>query len=196
VTRLFDREKAGRPPRVRWALEEAGAVYDYVLMSPEEAAGEQHRRRHPLGRVPVLETDGGYLFESAALCLQVADSYPAAELIPPLATQERGEVYQWTLFAMSELEPALLQLYRLPAEASSDTRAIAERRLSDSLSVLERQLEGRSYLVADRFSVADIVIGGVLMTARRLERLPTDSGLNAYLERLDARPGKRLAYGS
>jgi glutathione S-transferase len=93
VLRLHHREKAGRPARVRWALEEAGADYEFAVMTQEEGKGEAHKERHPLGRVPVLETDDGYLFESAALCLQVADLYPEANLIPPLGTYERGIVY-------------------------------------------------------------------------------------------------------
>ena len=106
VQRLYHREGAGRPPRVRWALEEAGAPYDFIVMDSEVGRGEEHARRHPLVRVPVLETDEGTLFESAALCLHIADLHPEAELIPALGSHERATIYQWTFFAMTELEPA------------------------------------------------------------------------------------------
>jgi glutathione S-transferase len=76
MRRLFDRERAGRPPRVRWALEEVGTPYELVMLTAEELASPEHRSRHPLGRVPVLEDHEGSLFESAALCLQIADEHP------------------------------------------------------------------------------------------------------------------------
>src|SRR5437667_1810 len=124
MLRLHHREKAGRPFRVRWALEEAGADYDFAVMTQEEGAGDEHKQRHPLGRVPVLETDDGFLFESAALCLQVADLHPGAKLIPPPGTYERGLVYQWTVFAMSELEPAVIRAYSAaPSRAASGRRS-------------------------------------------------------------------------
>ena len=87
LQRLYHREGAGRPPRVRWALEEAGVSYEYVVMDEDEGHGPEHAERHPLGRVPVLETDEGLLFESAALCLHIADSNPDANLIAPLGTR-------------------------------------------------------------------------------------------------------------
>jgi len=196
VIRLYDREKAGRPPRVRWALEEVGASYEYVLMSPEEGARDEHRQRHPLGRVPVLETEDGYLFESAAICLQLADMHPDANLIPAPGTQERGEVYQWTIFAMSELEPAVIQVYRAMQGADAQAIVAAKERMATVFGALERHLDGRSYLVADGFTIADVVVGGVLSTARRLELLPVGSGLSGYLERLDLRPAKQKAYAA
>src|SRR3954469_19098903 len=101
MLRLYQRAGAGRPPRVRWALEEARADYEWVEMSREEGHGEEHGRRHPLGRVPVLETDEGLLFESAALCLHVADLHPEARLIAPPGTFERARTYQWASFAMT-----------------------------------------------------------------------------------------------
>ena len=52
-------------------------------MTYEEGKGEEHLARHPLGRVPVLEDDNGrLLFESAAICLQIADTHPEAGLSP------------------------------------------------------------------------------------------------------------------
>lgn len=72
----------------------------------------------------------------------------------------------------------------------------AKERVAAVFGALERHLDGRSYLVADRFTIADVVVGGVLSTARRLELLPVGSGLSGYLERLDFRPAKQKAYGA
>src|SRR5579863_9930893 len=160
MLRLIARENAGRPSRVRWALEEAGADYDQVVMTQEEGNSDEHRRRHPWGRVPVLETDDGNLWESAALCLQVADLYPQAELIPPVGTYERGLVYQWTIFAMSELEATLLRLRR--AQTGGQDETDIRQDLDARFGAVVAAVEDADYLVANRFTVADVVLGGVL----------------------------------
>ena len=196
MLRLHHRDKAGRPLRVRWALEEAGAEYDFAVMTQEEGKSEAHKQRHPLGRVPVLETDDGYLFESAALCLHVADLHPGANLIPPPGTYERGLVYQWTVFAMSELEPALIRAYTAARDGDAERTKSTQERLANVFAVLERALAGHNYVTGDDFTIADVVLGGVLHTTRRFEFLPDSPNVNAYLERLDARPAKQRAYES
>jgi glutathione S-transferase len=194
LQRLYHREGAGRPPRVRWALEEAGASYEYVVMDKEEGGGPEHARRHPLGRVPVLETDEGLLFESAALCLHIADSNPDANLIAPLGTRERAQTYQWVFFGMTELEAAMLRI--LIARHRDDAKGLAtgEERMAKVAAALEAALDSNDYIVGGRFTIADVVLGGVLESARKYDTFPDSPVLRAYLERLDARPAKQLAY--
>jgi glutathione S-transferase len=194
VQRLYQREGAGRPPRVRWALEEAGAPYEWVVMDSEVGRGEEHARRHPLGRVPVLETDEGLLFESAAICLQVADLNPDAGLIPAVGTYERGQVYQWTFFAMTELETATLRAYSARRGTDADRAVAADKRLVKAFDALGAGLEGHTYLVGDRFTIADVVVGGVCESARKYDVLPDSPNVRAYLEHLDTRPAKQRAY--
>ena len=194
MQRLFQRQGAGRPPRVRWALEEAGAAYEYVVMDQEEGNGPKHAERHPLGRVPVLETDDGLLFESAALCLHVADSYPEANLIAPLGTRERAQIYQWVSFAMTELEQAMLRILSARHKGDVEATASGERRMAKTATALEEALGDDDYIVGNRFTVADIVLGGVLESARKYGTFPDSPVLLAYLERLDARPAKQRAY--
>ena len=198
VHRLYQREGAGRPPRVRWALEEAGAPYEYVVLTKAEGRSDEHAARHPLMRVPALESDTGTLFESAALCLQIADLYPEAGLIPAIATHARGQVYQWSFFAMTELEPAVLRAYIETHETTPDPEAVAkaEARLAKAADALAGALDGHDYLVDDRFTIADVVMGGVLHSARHLEAMPDSPTLVAYLARLDGREAKQRAYAA
>jgi glutathione S-transferase len=194
MLRLHHREKAGRPLRVRWALEEAGADYDFAVMTQEEGEGAEHQKRHPTGRVPVLETEDGYLFESAALCLQVADLHPDSGLIPPVGTYERGLVYQWTVWAMSELEPSIIRTYTALQTDDAERTASAQERLTKLFAALERALEGHEFVTGDDFTVADIVVGGVLVAAERRDLMPGSPNVAAYLERLNARPAKQRAW--
>ena len=191
--RLYYRANTGRPARTRWALEEAGAPYEYVQLTPEQTAAELYRERHPMGRVPLLETDDGYLYESAALCLQIADAHPEAGLIPPVGTYERGQVYQWCFWGMVELEPRTVQVWRTARGVPGLT---TPEELFRVVGVLERALEGREHLVGDGFTVADVVVGGTLAIGRRLDVLPLDDlpNVSAYLDRLDGREAKQRAY--
>lgn len=184
--RLFHRENAGRPPRVRWALEEVGAPYEWVVLTRKQTESPEHRERHPLGRVPVLEDHEGTLYESAALCLHIADTHPEARLIGPLGSRERALVYQWTLFAMTELEPPLIQAAGA-GDAATPASAAARERFAEAARVVDQALDGHDYLVDDHFTVADIIVAGVFRSALRRELLTPSERLSAYLERLAAR---------
>jgi glutathione S-transferase len=198
VHRLYQREGAGRPKRVRWALEEAGAAYEVITLTKADGASAEHAARQPLGRVPALEDGDGSLFESAALCLQIADRYPDAALIPAVGTHARGEVYQWMFFAMDELEVALLRAYmaRNAADPNADAVAKANARLDKAAAAVANAVEGHDYLVDERFTIADVVMGGVLESARELAVMPDSPSLQAYLARLDGREAKRRAYAA
>ena len=191
--RVYHREYAGRPVRVAWLLEELGEPYELHRMTREEGAGEEHRVRHPLGRVPVLEHDGRFLFESAAICLYLAELQPDAGLIPEPGTYERALVYQWSVFAPAELEPPLIET-AMHATSDPDRAAKARRRFDAATAAVADALGEGEYLVADRFTVADVLIGTALAFTARVgfaeELSPT---LGAYLARLTARPALQRA---
>lgn len=159
--RLYHREHAGRPIRVAWVLEELGEPYEVTVMTREESEGEEHRVRHPLGRVPVLEDEDGFVFESAAICLHLADLHPDAGLAPVLGTHERALLYQWTIFAPAELEPPLIE-FAVHAQSDPDRSAVARGRFDEAARAVSSALDGRDYLVGERFTVADVLVGGTL----------------------------------
>jgi len=194
--RLYSRQGAGRPPRVAWILEEAGVPYEVVRLTPEETHSDEHRRRHPLERVPVLEDDEGMLFESAALCLHVADSHPEAGLIAPLGTRQRALAYQWSVFAVTELEPAIIEAYRY-RETDPERADAAAERFARSAAPVEAALAEHDYLIDDRFSVADVILSSVLLIAKRInDKQLLAPALTAYLERMEQRPARQRAYAA
>jgi glutathione S-transferase len=193
MLRVFHREHAGRPVRVVWTLEELGQPYELTVMTRDEARSEQHRTRHPLGRVPVLEDDEGFVFESAAICLHLADMHPEVGLVPPLGTHNRALVYQWACFAPAELEPPLIESMR-QAERDPERAAAARGRFDAAASAVAGALGAQEYLVGGRFSVAEVLVGTTLaFTARGgfIEELPQN--LKEYLARLAQRPAYQRA---
>jgi glutathione S-transferase len=181
-----------RSTRVLWLLEEIGQPYELTVMKGDDRKRDEHRSRHPLGRVPVLEDDEGFLFESAALCLQLADLSPDLQLNWPLGTHERGLVYQWTLFAMTELEPAIIEA-RLHREDDPARAQVGAERFRAAAAVVETALNGHEYLVGDFFSVADLVCGAVLIFAKGAGLTDELPNIETYIERLEGRPARQRA---
>ena len=174
-----------RSSRVLWLLAEIGAPYDLTKLEPQDRRSGEHLARHPLGRVPALELDDGtVIFESAAICIQLADLHPETGLIPPLGSAERGLVYQWVLFAMTELE-ALYSWLREAAEDSADSPF--RERFVAAAAALETALQDHDWLVADRFSVADVICVSVLSSANSRGLLGEWPRLVAYVERAEGR---------
>jgi glutathione S-transferase len=193
MLRVFHRERAGRPLRIVWTLEEANVPYELVVMTREESGGEQHLTRHPLGRVPVLEDDDGFVFESAAVCLHVADLHPEAGLVPPVGSHDRALVYQWACFAPAELEPPLFEAW-LQAERDPERAARARRRFGAAMDAVDQALGDADYLVGRRFTVADVLVGtALLFTARAGIAEDVPPRLQQYLGRLGERPAFQRA---
>jgi glutathione S-transferase len=185
-----------RSNRVVWLLEELGEPYDVVVLDLDTRRGGEHRTRHPLGRVPVIDDGDGPIFESAAICLQLADLNPAAELIPPVGSHERALVYQWVLFAMTELERANIDA-RVAGD-DAERAGPARERLREIVGAFETALAGRDYLVGDRFTVADVVSIAVMAAVRRVGAAELGPNVTAYLERVETRPAyqRSLAVGA
>jgi glutathione S-transferase len=181
-----------RSLRVLWALEETGAPYELTVLTREERDSEEHRARHPLGKVPALEDDDGLLFESGALCLHVADSYPQANLIGPPGSHERGLVYQWVLYAFSELEPGFAGFVG-NRETDPERAAASKERFRTAAAAVESALDGHDFLVADRFTVADVIYGEFLGVCRGVGLTEGLPNVSAYVDRMEERPARKRA---
>jgi len=182
-------------------LGELGAEHELAAVAQTEQASAAHRRRHPLARVPVLDDGAGPIFESAAICLHLADLYPEARLLPPVGSHERALAYQWAFFAMTELEAPIADVsygtasgdgrggdVRYP-QPSREQVAAATTRFGAAARVVEDALGDGDYLVAERFGVADLLIGSVLAWADDVGLLTHDHPkLTKYLTALRARP--------
>jgi glutathione S-transferase len=177
-----------RSSRTLWMLEEIGAPYELTEIAGAERRSPAHLDRHPLGRVPALELDDGtIMFESAAICLQLADLHPEAGLSAPVGSSERALVYQWVLFAMTELEGPLFRWLAELRDGVTES-STAQERFTAAAAALEAALEGREWVLGERFTVADVLCASILSGAESrglLERWP---GLRAYVRRSETRP--------
>lgn len=177
-----------RSSRALWMLEEIGAPYELTEIAGAERRSAAHRARHPLGRVPALELeDGTLMFESAAICLTLADLHPESGLTAPVGSSERALIYQWVLFAMTELEGPLFRWFAELREGVTETTT-AQQRFADAATALQAALDGRDWVVGDGFTVADVLCASILAGADARDLLEPWPGLHAYVMRSEARP--------
>jgi len=195
--RLYDYLPSGNGYKVRLVLRELELPHELVEVdilkggsrTPESLA------RNPNGRIPVLEIPGkGYLWESHAIISYLADG---SALIPTDAL-DRARMWQWLCFEQYNLEPNVATvrfwLHSLhKTEAELGEKLTDKRRLGfAALDVLERGLADRDYLVANRYTLADIGLYAYTHVAEEggfpLERYPAIRGWSA---RIAARPGYR-----
>ena len=117
-----------RATRPRWLLEELGVPHELVRLprSLDERKATDYVRIHPHARVPALVDGDMTMFESAAICLYLADKFPEKGLAPAVGTPERGPYLQWMVYSMVTLEPPIAQIYR-------HTSALAEAQRIPSL---------------------------------------------------------------
>lgn len=183
--------------RCRWMLEELGTPYELINLNL--ATGEHkhpdYLKIHPLGSVPALVADEHAYIESAAIVMQLADQDPEQRFAPPPGSPARGHYYQWILFAMTSLYPAVHTPYLRKFFRGEDGTAEEAQALARLLSITDELLGRQPFLLAEGFSAADIVFGGQLVWADACGLLRGREPHAAYLERLRARPAFQRAQG-
>jgi glutathione S-transferase len=175
--------------RAQWALEETGLPYRVHALDHAggELDGEAYTRISPFHQVPVIDDDGFVVAESAAVVLYLAEK--AGRLIPG-DFQGRTRVVQWCFAATSTVEPTLVCLDLIAIfdsgahKLNAEVRKLAHRWLGD----VERRLEDRDWIACADFTVADIMMAGVLRGIRKTDLMEPFPRVKAYFERCLVRP--------
>ena len=180
-----------RDLRVRWALEEAGLPYEEQLIGPDDQKSDRYRALQPFGQVPVLEEDDDAMFESGAIVLHLAERSPA---LMPDDGHERERVRTWMFAALSTIEPPILTLAAVdlqPGGVTDGTKPLRETivgRIGMRLDSLAKFVGAREYLVADRFTAADLLMTTVIRQLRNTDLVSQRPTLDAYRKRNEERP--------
>lgn len=184
-----------RSLRAAWALEEAGAEYDYTGVALRRGEGRKpsYLRVNPGGKVPALDVGGEVITESAAIVTWVGDRFPQSGLTPAAGTLERARHDQWCAFAISELEQPLWTIakHRFALPAQRRLPAIEETAAWEfgvACRVLAHALKGRPYILGERFDGADILLAHTLAWARSARVPVAPESLMEYAQRCLARP--------
>ena len=183
-----------RSTRATWALEEAGAEYEFIPVNLAKGYQNQPEflKVNPGGKVPALVDNDFVLTESAAICTYIGEIFPASGLVPS-EINDRAHYYQWCFFAMSELETPLWTMTKHTKILPKERRipAIADSCIWEfqrAAAVLAKHLEDREFVVGEQFTAADIVLGATLNWARKAEIQLMSTVLEAYADRMSDRP--------
>ena len=175
----------------QWALEETGLPYRVHALdhTAGELDGDAYRRISPFRQAPVLDDDGFIVAESAAIVLYLAEK--AGKLVPG-DVAGRTRVVQWCFAAVATVGTTLVSIDLLEIFDSDHTaptlhaevRKLAGRWLGD----LERHLHDREWIACADFTVADIMMAGVLRGIRKTDLMQPFPNVEAYHARCFARP--------
>ncbi len=184
-----------RSLRVVWTLEEAEAKYDYVPVNLMRGEGRKpsYLSVNPGGKVPTLVDSDLVLTESAAICCYVADAHPASGLAPACGTPQRAIHDKWCYFVLSELEQPLWTIgkhrFALPEKRRvPEIMETAQWEFSVAAKTLSVRFGNGPYVLGEKFTVADILIGHTLAWAQAWNIPVEHEHLLEYSQRLQQRP--------
>jgi len=177
--------------RAQWALEETGLPYRVHALDHAggELEGEAYSRISPFRQAPVIDDGGFVVAESAAIVLYLAEK--AGRLIPS-DVQGRTRVVQWCFAAVSTVGSTLVSIDMIEIFDSDKTAPKLHSEMYKLagrwLGGVERRLQDRTWIATDDFTVADLMMAGVLRGIRKTELMDPFPKLKAYYERCFARP--------
>jgi len=184
-----------RDMRVRWALEEVGQPYDVHLLSMKALKEPEHRKRNPFGSIPTFEHGSLTLFESGAIVLHIAQTWPG--LLPDSA-DARMRAIAWIFAALNTVEPPIVEhevarYFEKDKAWRYDHLAMVVERVRHCLDDLLAHIGYDEWLDGD-FSAADLMM---VLVLRRLDGsgiVESCPNLAAYVARGEARPAYQRAF--
>lgn len=188
-----------RSQRVLWLLEELGLGYEvkrYARNPQTRLAPPEIKAIHPLGKSPLIARGGKVFAESGAIVEYFAETEAGGALSIPPGDPARADYLYWLHFAEgSAMLPLLLKLYvSLLGEAGAPLMQMRiAPEIANHLSFLDAAYAGKDYIVADRFTAADIQISFVLDAAAGRGGLGDYANLARVRALYQARPAYQRA---
>lgn len=176
----------------KWMLDECGVAYETVPIdfTKREHKSPEFLKINPAGKLPALVDGDTKVFEGAAIGLYLADKFTEANLAPKIGAPERGRYLSLMVYSTSQLEPAM-------GDFLLKVETLAQRgwtNFETAKDVIEGELGDGPYLFGDWFTAADIMIGSMFIWKRIWGSPPDRPKLEAYVDRLLARP-KAMKFG-
>ncbi|MFI4988342.1 MAG: glutathione S-transferase family protein [Alphaproteobacteria bacterium] len=182
-----------------WAALELGIDYENVAIGWDDDSiyGEAYRRINPNARVPALKDGDFILWESLAINLYLVRKHGGD--LAARTLEEEALAWQWTLWAAVHLERPLMQwafhAYILDAdERKAEVAAKALAEAQPLLKVLDGELGKKPYLAGERFTVADLNVGCVMLRPREKLDLTNFPSLAAWDKAVFGRPAAQQAW--
>ena len=185
---------ASRVFRCLWTLCETGDHFELIHLDlmKGEAQSPAFLEKNPMGKVPVLEYDNHFIFESGAICTFIAQRAQNIDLLGLPGTIKRALVEQWIYFTLTELEQPLWNIRKHATTYPENARCENISRSANidftrSINTLKKSLKG-DFLVGDQFSLADIFVAQTLLWAKGVKEIEEDlTFFDGYIKGLKER---------
>ena len=168
---------------------------------PKDLKSDEHRARHPLGRVPVLDDGDIRIFESGAIIEYIVERHKNGGLKPAVDSPNFPAYLQWFHYCEGMLMPPVntivVQTVLLPPERRDETAlGQAQRLLTKALEPVDEALTGKEYVIGD-FSAADVMLGHACFMSNRLGCVSDEkTELKGYISRIEDRAAFQKAMAS
>jgi glutathione S-transferase len=186
------RALASRAYPVLWLLEELGQPFRSEIVRLRGDRDPPLLALNPTGRVPILTDGETVVSEAPAICLYLADRYGYGGLAPRADEPDRGPYLKWMVYSTAVLEPAR-ELQLTTVTPPKNDWGVGWGPWDQVLGDLAGVLAGRTWLLGERFSAADVMLGSVLGIGLFCEMIPPEPAFVAYRDRLEARPANERA---
>ena len=193
--------RIGRSLYTVWLLEELGIDYELkiYLRDPKTMRAQADMSEpHRLGKSPVIEDGEIKMVESGAITSYLIDTYDSDDNLAPSISDRpaRAEYTQWLHYPEGSAFLPLMQkllLVREPEPKPAVFAAFADTETKLHLDYLQDFLADKPFLLGDRLQGTDIGVTYIVEMAKRLGELDSYPKLDAYLQRMRARPGFKRA---
>jgi glutathione S-transferase len=177
-----------------WMLEETGEPYDIHLLSMKKGTNREpaYLAVNPMGKVPALRHRDVVITECAAVCTYLADAFPKANLNIPLDDPQRGVYLKWLFFAPGVLEWAVMDR-AMPRAGETRRAALGYGDFDTTMDVVAKAVTPGPFLMGDKFTAADIVIGSTLRWGTMFKMIPERKEFADYVARFVDRPAAKRA---
>jgi len=177
-----------RSSRFIFLLEELGASYEIAKVSIRRGDGSgalDDDNPHPHGKVPVIRDGDTIVYESAAIALYLTDKFPAAGIGPVIGDPKRGAYLTWLAYYAGVMEPAWMSAF-MKTDVPRGTAGWVKT--DEVMALINATLEKSPYILGEKFSAADILIGTTFQLFLGSPLLPKTDLLQAYVQRVIERP--------
>ena len=189
-----------RAQRILWLLEELKLEYNLnkIKFHPSELKSDEHRKRHPLGRVPVLEDEEITIYESGAIVEYLIARHSNGELKPEVSDPAFPNYLQWFHYCEGMIMPPMntivVHTLILPEERrNEEVLRQAKNLLTKALLPVNQLLEKNKYLI-DNFSGVDFMLGHSLYMSNNLNCVPDEMiNIKNYLNLISEREAFKKA---
>jgi len=154
---------APNPTKVALFLEESGLPYELVAVDTRK--GEQFKpeflKVNPNGKVPAIDDDGIFVFDSNAILLYLAEK--TSKFLPANTPANRAQLLSWLMFIATGLGPYSGQAVHFRTAAPKDLEYALNRHLYEAhrhYKILDEHLAKSRYMVGDTYGIVDMAFWG------------------------------------